>query len=208
MPRPTSRSSNQKPPRKNQPRGSRTLGARLPAFRQYPVFRQTFEFQGSSSAGSNVSLANLRNLIFIPTNSTTIGVSIFDATRIVLLELWSNQSSATTSYNDLSLEWQGSGTPGVITKSSGTAFDAAHIRAVPPKNSFASFWKSQNDTGNVFTVTAPNQCNLRVTLEFTVCNGGGNAIGGTALTQGTVYFNNLNSDFASTSVVASGTLWS
>lgn len=181
---------------------------RLPQFRQYPIYRQTFEFEGNSGTASNVSLQNLRNLIFVVTSPNTAGVSLFDATRIVSIELWSNQSSATTSYGDLSIEWQGSGTPGTITKSSGTAFDPAHIKASPPKNSFASFWRSQTESGNILTIYAPNPTTVRITLEYTMCNGAGNPINGTALTQGTVYFNSLNSIFASTSTVAPATLWS
>lgn len=196
-------------PSNNKPVARMTMArTRLPQFRQYPVYRQTFEFEGSSSIVTNVSLQNLRNLMFVVTTSSTAGVSLFDATRIVSVEMWSNQSSATTAYGDLSLEWQGTGTPGTIIKSAGTAFDPAHIKASPPKNSFASFWRAQSETGNVFTIYAPNSTVVRVTLEYTMCNGAGNAITGAALTQGTVYFNSLNSVFASTSIVAPVTLWS
>lgn len=183
-------------------------GSRLPPFRQYPIFRQTFEFEGSAGT-FNVTSQNLRNLIIIPTSSTTAGVSLFDSTKLIQVEIWANQSSATVTYSDVQLEWTGGSTPGMVAKAAGTAFDPPHLRLSPPKNSIPSFWRSQSDTGNLFTFVTTTNFVIRVTIDYTVCNGAGNAVSGAAATVGTIYYNALAPNVASTAQVNTSTsCWS
>ena len=182
-----------------QPRRVRQPGpiVTIPPFNQYPIITQTFEFDGSAGT-YNVTAQNLRNLKFIPTSSTTAGGSICDTFRIRSVEIWGIQSSTTVTFGDILFEWAGSSVPGVVKKSSGTSFALPHIRVVPPKNSFLSMFKAQSDTGNLFTIIASIPFTVRVSLDYTMCNGSGNPITGTALTVGTVYFNNLASGLVST----------
>ena len=193
-----------KPKQQVQQRRVRNIGTstNIPSFRQYPIITQTFEFDGSAGT-YNITAQNLRNLIFVP-NTTTAGVSLADTFRIRCVEVWGTQASTAVTFGDVQLEWAGSSVPGTVQKSSGTSFTLPHVRAVPPKNSFLALFKAQSDTGNMFTVIASVPFTIRVSLDFTMCNGSGNPITGTALTVGTVYFNNSASGLVSTGAIVTG----
>jgi len=151
-------------------RGSREISGlgHIPPFT--PTIRtiHRFRFLNGTEAGTyTITRAQLLNLILY-TTSTTATVRLFEAVRLVGLELWSSPAALGSQAVQLSLEWLGENGPSTVLSDISIGVSPAHIRSRPPPRSSCEWWSmsGQQESDNLFVLTIPANTTIDVTLAL------------------------------------------
>lgn len=187
-------------------------GQAFPAqFRQYPIYKQTFEFKNTSSNATtafSVPTQNLFGLLWSAATSTA-GYGLADTYRILAVEIWAAPEQATeaNSWRECKLEYLSESAPGVVFKATGNVMKPAHLHTRPPSGSLASFWHNQfMDATPIMVLTlGPNDI-VRVHLQYTMANGSTIPLTAAGATPGNVYLNFLDATSGSPNLQSTASL--
>ncbi len=131
---------------------------------------------------------------------STSAYRIFDSVKLKGVEIWAANAAGDTS-NSVLIEYNGLNN---IVSSAGMSFsdtamglsDVAHVRAIPPVGSLASFWQGPGTGQDLFRIEGPKGSIVDVELEFTFADseppqGVGAAVSGATIGQ--IYLRALDS---------------
>jgi len=143
-------------------------------FRSNPTFTRTFRFISGANESKDadlVTVGSLQNLMFIASAAAAAG-SLFASVRLKKVEVW--QMAGSAAFAQIALTWLGDRMPNREISATGTPMVPAHIRARPPRGSFAAMWfggqlaapalGATNPT--LFSLTTPANSVCDVTVEF------------------------------------------
>lgn len=188
--------------------GNNTL-AHPPQLRSAFLTRHKFRFQATEAFVSNITTGQIMNLVV---TSAGLGTSpallsmitpVMNSVRIRSVELWAANTSAATPVT-VELNWslntvRFSAPADARTDTALGVTDVAHIKCVPPRNSFAAMWMNATTTQSSPSTANPALFDLNIPsgtiidLDLDLCFGGNGAIDLSTLefSSGTVEFNGL-----------------
>jgi len=152
-------------------RGPREAGlGHIPPFT--PTIRTIHKFRfvnGANNGTYTINRANLLNLILYTPTATT-SVRLFEAVRVLGLELWSSPTVLGSQASPLALEWLGENGPSTLVSDTSIGVSPAHIRSHPPTRSSCEWWSisGQQESDDLFTLTLPVNSTVDVTLAVRI----------------------------------------
>jgi hypothetical protein len=135
-----------------------------------PTLRTTHKFRfvnGANNGTYTITRAQLLNLVlYTPTTSTS--VRLFEAVRLVGLEMWSSPAALGSQASQLSLEWLGENGPSTIVSDTSIGVSPAHIRSSPPSRSSCEWWSmsGQQEADDLFVLVIPVNTTIDVTMAL------------------------------------------
>jgi len=153
-------------------RGSREISGlgHIPPFT--PTIRTIHKFRfvnGTNAGAFTIVRQNLMNLVLYTPTATT-SVRLFEAVRLVGLELWSSPTALGSQASELALEWLGENGPSTLVSDSAIGVSPAHIRSRPPPRSSCEWWSmsGQQEADDQFTLILPANSTIDVTMALRV----------------------------------------
>lgn len=152
-------------------RGVSTLNEKPPQFNSNVFKKHKFRFLSTTNFSANINnLMIIGSTGSICTVANSLTTNYNKSFRIRKIELWAPPASQ-GSVATLSVEWIGGSVNSpnreVSDSSMSTAFPA-HLRAIPPVGSLASFWNApvSGTAVNMFTLICPTNTVIDLTLDL------------------------------------------
>jgi len=154
---------------RSQRRGFLAIQAGPPQLRSNVMLAHRYRFTSSSGTATTINSSSLlfaAGCVGSTTNSAV--TTFFGSVRIRRVEVWAPPASQ-GAFSTCSLEFNGQAAANTmeISDTSVNPSEPAHIVAVPPKNSLASFWQTPDaGTNNLFVLMAPTGSIIDVVLDL------------------------------------------
>lgn len=137
---------------------------RPPPFIPSVTFRHKFRYAASAAASDSITIAELQSSLVVATSTTTSAL-LFNAVKLLGLELWAEPPALGAAAQTAYIEWQGTSTttatdffPSQMHSAQTMGIEPAHLKLKPPRGSLASFWLSAfltNRTDKLFNYVLP-----------------------------------------------------
>ncbi len=171
--------------------GSNALMADPPQISTNIVVRHTYRFAASAAFSGAISPSKvLAALGTMGTVANTTVSFLFKCFRLRSLNLWAPPSSQGSTVTT-SVEWLGTAnSPNYeVSDTSVSVSRPAHVKAVPPKTSLASFWQVASGTA-LFNLVAPAGTIIDMSVDMIMVDqtSASTTIGAATVTLGEIYY--------------------
>ncbi len=130
----------------------------------------TFRFKASSATATSLTTTTLGDMLIMAATATT-GYQLMNAFRLRKVEIWGPMASdlvpVTVSCDFTGSSAQAVGNSVKITDTSIGSMSAAHIVAIPPSDSTASFWQDSSSGLTLCSLEYPTNSIVDISLEWT-----------------------------------------
>ncbi len=161
--------------RQNKSSDSSARSVKPPQFDSTIRIKHRFRFSTTSQTTVNITRGNLLNLLIEGGSSTTTNHRVISGVKLNRVECWAVSGNSSTDYGftTVSLEWLSNYGPSKEVSDSGNSFNTAHIAAVPPPQSLASFWSltGSSESEILMSLTSPNGAIWDVWVEMVMYDG-------------------------------------
>jgi hypothetical protein len=157
----------------------REVAMRPPPILSDPIYRRKFRFAKVSGANCNFRRGGLLTMMMSQTSGTA-GNFLFDAVRLLKIEVWDNNNGLLP-WNNTVVRFGGISGPGSEIVATCSSEFPCHIVAVPPSTSSAALWSQTQASGTtagtsilgelLFVVKAATAAIIDLTVEFVMADG-------------------------------------